>query len=96
MKRLEYKKITCKNEKEHKTYFKIMRITLFVLSLPITTPLLLINKLGEWAEIINCCIVDFLTKIINNIFKLKYWDECRDLDEWELEELEEKKRKGRK
>lgn len=92
-KNLELKRITCKNEKEHKKYFKIMRITVFVLCLPIILPLLILEKIGEFAEMLNCLLCDIMTKVVNNIFKWKYYEECRDLDQWEIEELEEEKKR---
>lgn len=90
-KNLELKRITGKNEREHKTFFKVTRIIILILSLPITLPLYLLSELGELAEILGCAITDIMTKVVNNIFKWKYYDECRDLDEWEIEELEEQK-----
>lgn len=92
-KQIEMKRITWKNEKEHNKYFKFMRYGMFILCLPIILPLLVLNKIGEIAETINCLLTDILTKFINNIFILTHYDECRDLDEWEIEELEEQKQR---
>lgn len=92
MKDLKMRKITYKNEREHNKYFKVTRITLFIITLPITLPFMILCQLGEWSETLLCLVTDLMTKAINNLFKLTHWEECRELDQWELEELEEERK----
>lgn len=93
IKQIKFKRITCKNEREHNKYFKIMRWTLFIITLPIIAPMSLLIKIGEIAECVNCAIVRVLEKGINNLFKIIYFTECRNLDEWEIEELQEEEQR---